>query len=61
MSSMIGVLAAGAAVSLDNGLGDTPAMGWSSWNYFSTHISEQIVLDTAAALVATGLRDAGFE
>ena len=33
----------------------------SSWNFFGNGISEQIVLDTADALVATGLRDLGYE
>ena len=25
------------AVSLQNGVGRTPALGWSSWNYFVRH------------------------
>lgn len=45
---------------LDNGLGTTPALGWSSWNYFTYDINETIALEIGEALVTTGLRDAGF-
>ena len=45
---------------LDNGLGSTPALGWSSWNYFTYDINETIALEIGEALVTTGLRDAGF-
>ena len=48
------------AGALDNGLGATPALGWSSWNFFTYDINETIALQIGAALVSTGLRDAGF-
>ncbi|RPI23164.1 MAG: glycoside hydrolase family 27 protein, partial [Chloroflexota bacterium] len=38
----------------------TPPMGWNSWNGFGRKISEQVVLETAAALVSSGLHDAGY-
>jgi len=44
----------------DNGLARTPPMGWSSWNGFGQEINDQTVRQTADALVATGLRDAGY-
>ena len=28
------------ATALDNGLGRTPPLGWSSWNYFASDINE---------------------
>lgn len=37
-----------------------PPMGWNDWNSFHCGITEQIVRDTADALVRTGLRDAGY-
>eukprot|EP01047_Picozoa_sp_COSAG01_P105514 COSAG01_NODE_34723_length_543_cov_0.774775_1_plen_116_part_10 len=46
---------------LDNGLGrDRPALGWSSWNHFSCGIHDTLFRQTADALVASGLRDAGY-
>lgn len=36
-------------------------MGWNSWNTFGEHINEQVVRDTADAIVSLGLRDAGYE
>ena len=35
-------------------------MGWNSWNRFGPFISERLVLETADALVASGMRDAGY-
>jgi alpha-galactosidase len=45
---------------LDDGLALTPPMGWNSWNRFGPFISEQLVLDTADALIESGMRDAGY-
>ena len=36
-----------------NGLALTPPMGWNSWNKFGCNVSEQIVRDTADAMVAS--------
>src|SRR4051812_44680810 len=45
---------------LDDGLALTPPMGWNSWNRFGPFISESLVLDTADAMIASGMRDAGY-
>lgn len=45
---------------LSDGLAPTPPMGWNSWNRFGPFISERLVLETADALVATGMREAGY-
>ncbi|HEU5087014.1 MAG TPA: NPCBM/NEW2 domain-containing protein, partial [Roseiflexaceae bacterium] len=50
-----------SASALDNGLAQTPPMGWNSWNRFGCKIDEQLIRDTADALVNTGLRDAGYQ
>jgi alpha-galactosidase len=38
----------------------TPPMGWNSWNTFQTRIDEQLIRDTAEAMIASGMRDAGY-
>jgi alpha-galactosidase len=40
--------------------GAAPPMGWNSWNHFHCDVSEQVVEQTADAIVASGLRDAGY-
>ncbi len=45
---------------LSDGLAPTPPMGWNSWNHFGPFISERTVLETADALVESGLREAGY-
>lgn len=42
------------------GLALTPQMGWNSWNKFADKIDENLIRETADALVNTGLRDAGY-
>jgi alpha-galactosidase len=44
-----------------NGLALTPPMGWNSWNKFACDINERVVRDTADAMVASGMRDAGYQ
>jgi alpha-galactosidase len=44
----------------DNGLSRLPPMGWSSWNHFNYKIDEVTVRATADAMVASGMRDAGY-
>jgi alpha-galactosidase len=39
----------------------TPPMGWNSWNRFACEVNEQLIRDTADAMVATGMRDAGYQ
>jgi len=46
---------------LDNGLARTPPMGWNSWNHFGCNVSAQLIRETADALVASGMRDAGYQ
>lgn len=39
----------------------TPPMGWSSWNTFRQQIDEGIIRQTAEAMKASGLLEAGYE
>ncbi len=38
----------------------TPPMGWNSWNHFGCEINENIIREVADAMVASGMRDAGY-
>lgn len=44
----------------DNGVAKTPPMGWSSWNTFRNHIDENLIMETAKALVNSNLAEAGY-
>lgn len=48
-------------LSLDNGVGLTPPMGWNSWNHFGCAINETIIKKTADLLVSTGLAAKGYK
>eukprot|EP01048_Picozoa_sp_COSAG05_P018017 COSAG05_NODE_2563_length_2894_cov_2.316995_2_plen_132_part_00 len=49
------------SAALDNGLGRTPPLGWSGFNFFAFQLNESIMLETADAMVSTGLAKLGFE
>jgi alpha-galactosidase len=59
------IFTAGQSVAADdpafNDLAKTPPMGWNSWNKFACNVSETLIKETADALVATGMKDAGYE
>src|SRR5258708_6598295 len=44
----------------DNGLARTPPMGWNSWNKFAGRVSDSVVREIADAMVASGMKDAGY-
>ena len=46
---------------LDNGLGLTPRLAYSTWNFFTTHVTESDVHQIAAVLERTGLKALGFD
>lgn len=48
-------------VGYDNGVALTPPMGWSSWNTFRNHISEELILQIATAMKNSGLAEAGYQ
>ncbi|XP_028783190.1 alpha-galactosidase-like [Neltuma alba] len=49
------------SVLFENGVGQTPPMGWNSWNHFQCDINEEMVRETADAMVSTGLADLGYQ
>ena len=41
-------------------LAPTPPMGWMSWNQFGPEVSDALVREMAGAMVASGMKDAGY-
>jgi alpha-galactosidase len=41
-------------------LAATPPMGWNSWNHFAEKVTDAYVRGAADAIVASGMRDAGY-
>jgi alpha-galactosidase len=42
------------------GLALTPPMGWNSWNHFACDVNEEMIRETADAIVSSGMKDAGY-
>jgi alpha-galactosidase len=42
-------------------LASTPPMGWNSWNKFGCDVSEKLIRETADAMAANGMKDAGYQ
>jgi alpha-galactosidase len=63
MAAVAAVLAlTGApATALENGLARTPPMGWNSWISFELEINEGLIRSMADAMVANGMKDAGYQ
>ncbi|PIB36230.1 alpha-galactosidase [Reichenbachiella sp. 5M10] len=59
--AMITVFALGAKAQKFEGLADTPPMGWNSWNKFACDVTEDLIKETADAMVSSGMKDAGYE
>lgn len=49
-----------SALAQSDHLAATPPMGWNSWNHFATNVNDADVRAAADALVASGMRDAGY-
>jgi alpha-galactosidase len=43
-----------------NGLALTPPMGWNGWNIYGCNISEATIREQTDAMVASGMKDAGY-
>ncbi|WP_033412029.1 glycoside hydrolase family 27 protein [Segetibacter koreensis] len=49
-----------AAISQDQNLAITPPMGWNSWNAFGKNVNEQVIRETADAMVSSAMTQVGF-
>ncbi len=59
-ASLAFLLSASSLLAQSPTLAATPPMGWNSWNHFNTHVTDADVRAAADALVASGMRDAGY-
>lgn len=50
-----------AAPAQESALAATPPMGWNSWNHFSGSVNDADVRAAADAMVASGMKAAGYE
>ena len=60
-AALAAALSAGAARALDNGVGQRPALGFSTWNTFGGTVSDALLRETADAMASNGLLAAGYE
>ncbi len=58
---LLSMLFVSAQPTLRSQLTPTPPMGWMTWNLFQGNINEQLIRETADAMVEGGFRDAGYE
>lgn len=58
---IIALLACTAQAKKFEHLGQTPALGWNSWNTFACDVDEKMIRQMADAMVKSGMKDAGYE
>ena len=54
-------MATSPAWALDNGLARTPQLGWNTWNAFGCAVSDQLIRQTADAMLSSGMSAAGYQ
>lgn len=59
-SNALGTSEKKLVISIGDELLLTPPMGWNSWNTFGAHLNEELLLQTADAMVENGMRDLGY-
>lgn len=55
------LVTAGLLAQKFEGLALTPPMGWNSWNKFACNVDEKLIMETADAMVSSGMKDAGYQ
>ncbi len=61
LSGLLLIVCAPALAQKFAGLAPAPQMGWNSWNKFGCNVSEQLIRETADAMVSNGMKDAGYQ
>ena len=59
--SGVAMTGGGVAVAESNGVGATPAMGWSSWSFVRHNPAASTIEAQAAAMVSSGLSSVGYD
>jgi alpha-galactosidase len=57
----IATLLSADQLSAQEPLAPTPPMGWNSWNKFACNVDENLLRQTADAMVKSGMKDAGYQ
>lgn len=63
LAALMALLVCAASPAVAQGaapLAQTPPMGWNSWNRYGCRIDEGLIRGVADAIVANGMRDAGY-
>ena len=58
---LVCLIAPSARAQKFDALAKTPPMGWNSWNKFQCNVSEQLIRETADAMVSSGMQAAGYQ
>src|SRR5512134_2563609 len=61
VARLVALAAVAVPAAGSDGLALTPPMGWNSWNRFHCEVNEKLVRDAADAMVASGMKDAGYQ
>ncbi len=59
--AVIAMLSISHHLSAQEILASTPPMGWNSWNKFQCNVDENLIRQTADAMVKSGMKDAGYQ
>ncbi len=49
------------SIEIDYSLAATPPLGWNSWNTFYQNINEELIIETADAMVESGMAASGYQ
>ena len=60
MTFVLWLMAWASALAQQQSAIELPTMGWSSWNTYRVNISDSLIKRQADAIVAQGLKDAGY-
>ena len=61
LALLLSLVAPHAGAQKFEGLAMRPPLGWNSWNRFACDVDERLIRETADAMVASGMKDAGYE
>jgi alpha-galactosidase len=61
LSAVLAMFGSAAFAQKFEGLAKSPQLGWNSWNKFGCNVSEQMIRETADAMVESGMKAAGYQ